>query len=270
MSHPIDRLVAHAVRSRGSGSPVILSHGLGGSQEHWEPVAQALEGSACVTTFTLAGSPGADPAIFSPVSHSSVLGFAHDLIELVSQAGLRGATFVGHSTSGMAGAVAAAADPGIFSRLVLIGASPRYLDDPETGYRGGFDRPTVDALLDAIESDFPAWAASFSPPMMGVPEGTDLAERFREQLLRYDREVAHWSFRAVLTSDVRHLVHHVAQPTLLLATGEDPVAPWPVTEWLARELPHAQVVRIQTPGHFPHVTAPDQVIAALASFLQAA
>ena len=43
--------------------------------------------------------------------------------------------FVGHSVSAMIGVLAAAAEPERFARLVLVGPSPRYIDDD--GYVGG-------------------------------------------------------------------------------------------------------------------------------------
>lgn len=265
----VDRARAHELRVRGAGPVVVISHGLGGSQEQWEPIAAELAASHTVATFTLAGSPGADPGLFSAVRHSSVFGYADDLIELVTEANLRGAAYVGHSTAGIAGALASAVDPGLFSRLVMIGSSPRYLDDDETGYRGGFDRPTVDGLLDAIEADFSAWAASFSYLMVGVPDRPDLVDAFREHLLRYDRVVAHAAFRAVLTSDVRRFVSRVALPTLLVSTSRDPVVPRSVTEWLAAALPDARTASVPTDGHLPQLTAPAALMAVIGPFLAA-
>ena len=39
------------------------------------------------------------------------------------------------------------------AELVLLGPSPRYVDEPSTGYRGGFTRADVDQLLDALECE---------------------------------------------------------------------------------------------------------------------
>ena len=44
--------------------------------------------------------------------------------------------FVGHSVSAMIGVLADAARPEPFDRLVMVGPSPRYIDDE--GYVGGF------------------------------------------------------------------------------------------------------------------------------------
>jgi signal transduction histidine kinase len=45
----------------------------------------------------------------------------------------------------MVGVLAAAAEPERFARLVLVGPSPRYIDD--AGYTGGFSREDVEGLL---------------------------------------------------------------------------------------------------------------------------
>ena len=46
--------------------------------------------------------------------------------------------FVGHSVSSMIGVLAAIEEPQRFARLILIGPSPRYIN--EADYVGGFER----------------------------------------------------------------------------------------------------------------------------------
>ena len=54
---------------------------------------------------------------------------------------LRDVVFVGHSVSSMIGALAAIAEPERFAKLVMVGPSPRYIDDG--GYRGGFSAEDI-------------------------------------------------------------------------------------------------------------------------------
>ena len=52
----------------------------------------------------------------------------------------------------MIGVLAAAREPARFRALVLVGPSPRYIDDE--GYVGGFSRADIDGLLDSLDSNY--------------------------------------------------------------------------------------------------------------------
>jgi sigma-B regulation protein RsbQ len=62
-------------------------------------------------------------------------GYTDDILRICQELQLEQVTFVGHSVSAMMGVLAAAREPELFSKLILIGPSPRYIDD--AGYRGG-------------------------------------------------------------------------------------------------------------------------------------
>ena len=70
--------------------------------------------------------------IFRPMIPSNIRrlnGYADDVVELGRELGLHGAVFVGHSVSAMIGVLASIKAPGMFSSLVLVGPSARYIDD---------------------------------------------------------------------------------------------------------------------------------------------
>lgn len=252
----MDLVDAHAMHARGVGGPTILfGHGLGGGQDQWTEVAGRLAPTHRVVTFSLAGSPGADPRLYHGDRHDSILGFADDLARLCAEAGLRGAVYVGHSMSGMAGALAAAADPGLFRAVVLIGASARYVDDPRDGYQGGFSQAAVDSLLEAIASDFALWSAGFAPAVMGEQDRPEYVTDFTRSLASYDPVMAYALFRAAFTSDFRAVMPRVPVPTLLLSTPADPAVPVAAAQWLANAIPQGRLELIDAVGHFPHVVA---------------
>ena len=63
--------------------------------------------------------------------------------------------FVGHSVSAMIGVLAAVAGPDRFAKLVLVGPSPRYIDDG--AYVGGL-RADIIELLESSESNYLGWS----------------------------------------------------------------------------------------------------------------
>ena len=65
----------------------------------------------------------------------------------------------------MIGVLAAAERPDLFERLVLVGPSPRYVDDDD--YRGGFSRGEIDELLETMDGNYLGWSRHIAPVIMG-------------------------------------------------------------------------------------------------------
>lgn len=265
----MQRSTAHAVTIHSHNGPtLLLGHGLGGRPSDWLPLVEAFAPSYRVITFAQAGSVAADPALFNPARHGALVAFADDLGMLCAELGIRGATFIGHSLGAMAGALAAAGDPGLFTRLVLLNGSARYEDDPATGYQGGFSAEQVTALLQEIALNFEAWAAGFGPLVMGqMARQSDVLE-FTRVLQQLNPAVAATCFRAAFRSDCRAVVGRITAPALVMQSHRDPAVPLEAAQWLARALPAGRLLPLACEGHFPHIVDPAALIAAVEAFLQ--
>ncbi len=258
---------AHAVTVHdGDGPVVVLGHGIGGGPYQWDGVVERLRGRARLVTFSLAGGPEAEGA-FAPTRHSSIVGFAEDLAMICGELGLRDAVYVGHSMSGMAGVLATVGDPDLFSRMVLLNASPRYDDDDD--YVGGFTADEVEQLLSDISSNYSMWAAGFGAHVMGNSDHPELAVEFVETLRALEPQVAAVTFRAAFTSDFREYVTRVPVPTRVLQSQADPAVPMVTAHWLADAIPQCELVELSATGHFPHVVDPGEVTAAMEDFVLA-
>ena len=77
----------------------------------------------------------------------------------------------------MIGVLAAIASPERFAQLVLVGPSPRYIDDGD--YIGGFAREDIDGLLDSLDSNYLGWSSAMAPVIMGNPDRPELGRRAR-------------------------------------------------------------------------------------------
>ena len=102
--------------------------------------------------------------------------------------GLKDAVFVGHSVSAMIGALATLKAPDMFSDLVMVGPSPRYIDDE--GYRGGFSREQIDELLEFLADNHLGWSAAMAPAIMGNPDRPELGGRLENSFCNTDPEIA--------------------------------------------------------------------------------
>ena len=73
----------------------------------------------------------------------------------------------------MIGILAAIKEPERFDRLVLIGPSPRYINDGD--YVGGFKREDIEGLLDFLDSNHLGWSSTMAPVIMGNPDARSSA-----------------------------------------------------------------------------------------------
>ena len=257
------RFAALNGRITGQGAAtVILSHGFGTDQSAWEPIRDWLAPRCRVISFDLAGCGAAGTETFDPRRHNSLFGFADDLLEILDELGIEDCIYLGHSVSGMIGAAAAAVRPEPFRQLVMLGASPRYLNDGD--YHGGFDQADLDCLYASIVADFQAWGSGFAPAMLGVPDRPAL-DVFCRSLFLMRPDIALSIARTILQSDMRAVAARLESPTLLLQTRHDVVVPMAVAQWLQRHIRGASLAVVEAEGHLPHLTAPDAVIGILAA-----
>jgi sigma-B regulation protein RsbQ len=174
--------------------------------------------------------------------------------------------FVGHSVSAMIGVLAAIAEPGRFDRLVLVGPSPRYVDDG--GYIGGFAERDIEDLLEALDSNYLGWSSAMAPVIMGNPERPELGAELTNSFCRTDPEIARQFAQITFLSDNRGDLAKVPVPCLVLQCSEDVIAPRSVGEFVARQIPDSEFVLLSATGHCPNLSAPEETVAAMKAFLR--
>ena len=251
----------HRVRLIGSGRDlVIFSHGLGTDQSAWAAVLDRLPETRSVLLFDLPGAGPLLPEGFDPDNYRSLAAFADDLLNLLDEIGVERARYVGHSVSGMIGVLAAIEEPARFEKLVLLNASPRYLDDQD--YAGGFSRGDLEGLLAAMGANYQAWVAGFAPVAIGdaIPQAV---EDFSSGLLAMRPDVTLRIARTIFESDVRALLPLVRVPTALIHSRNDVAVPEAVAHYLNDRISGSDLVWIDANGHLPHLSAPETVAAAL-------
>ena len=237
------------------GQPMLFAHGFGCDQNMWRHVWPAFADRYRVVLFDHVGAGGSDVAAFSRDRYASLQGYADDVLEICDELGLADVVFVGHSVSAMMGVLAAAAEPDRFSQLVLVGPSPRYLDD--RGYVGGFTRADIDELLDALDSNYLGWSSAIAAVIMGNGERPALAGELESSFCRTDPEIAAHFARATFLADNRDDLARVRTPSLVLQCARDAIAPEPVGRYVHDNLPGSVFVQMQATGHCPNLSAPD-------------
>ncbi|THJ02385.1 alpha/beta hydrolase [Nocardioides sp.] len=248
--------------------PIVFAHGFGCDQTMWCEVAPRFTDRYRTVLFDYIGSGGSDMASYDFERYASLDGYADDIVGLVEELDLRDVVLVGHSVSSMIGALAQVAAPDRITALVMVGPSPRYIDDD--GYVGGFTREDIDGLLEALASNYVGWSTAMAPAIVGNPDRPRLGQELTETFCRMDPDVARNFARATFLSDTRDVLPRVTAPTLVLQCSEDIIAPESVGRYVAAKMREAKLVLMQATGHCPNLSAPDETSAAIDAFLDPA
>jgi sigma-B regulation protein RsbQ len=254
-----------SLSGRRSGRPLLFAHGFGCDQHMWKDVAPAFEDEYRVVLFDHVGAGGSDLSAWNPSKYGTLEGYADDVLELCRELELHDVVFVGHSVSSVIGVLAAAKEPARFGKLVLIGPSPRYIDDED--YVGGFAREDIEGLLDSLDSNYLGWAQAFAPVIMGSDQPAELQDELTNSFCRTDPEIARHFARVTFLSDNRADLERVTTPTLVLQCAEDVIAPQAVGEYVHRQISGSELVLMEATGHCPNLSAPEETIAAIRDFL---
>ncbi len=259
-------LARHNVVVHGSeGRPMVFAHGFGCDQNMWRYVWPEFAADHQIVLFDHVGNGGSDTSAFDPARYATLEGYARDVLEICEELELRDVVFVGHSVSAMIGILAAAEAPHLFGALVLIGPSPRYINDED--YVGGFSQADIEGLLDSLESNYLGWSRTMAPVIMGNAERPGLSEELGNTFCQADPEIAAHFARVTFLSDNRTDLARVATPALVLQCSDDAIAPEPVGRFVDAHLPDSRLVMLDATGHCPNLSAPAETVAAIRDYL---
>jgi pimeloyl-ACP methyl ester carboxylesterase len=119
------------VRVVGSGERVVvLSHGFGTDQSAWSRVLPYLTRDHRVVLYDLVCAGSVNPEHFDFRRYDTLDSYVDDLLAILETLRIPRCAFVGHSVSAMIGILASIRRPELFAKLILIGASPRYIHTP--------------------------------------------------------------------------------------------------------------------------------------------
>jgi len=259
-------LKRNAVTVFGKGSKtLLLAHGFGCDQNMWQFITPAFESDYRLITFDYVGSGRSDRSAYSSKRYQSLSGYAQDLAEICEALELRDITYISHSVSGMIGALVATQWPQYFGQMLMIAASPRYMND--SGYVGGFERADIEGLLDMMDQNYQGWANYLAPIVMQNADSPEHTRLLEESFKNTDPVIAREFAAATFFSDNRSLLPQLNKPVLIMQCTDDVTVPKEVGRYLHQHLPNATLEEMTATGHYPQVSHPQETIGLIRRYL---
>jgi pimeloyl-ACP methyl ester carboxylesterase len=227
-----------AYRVVGSGPPLILVHGLGGSGRWWDGNLPRLSRHFTVYVVDLMGfgDSARQPFVLDQASAQ--------LAAWIEALGLPSVRLVGHSMGGLICADLAADRPELVERLILVDAAA-------LPFEWGLRRHILNGLR-AV----PTTSMRFLPMA--------IADTLRAGPLTMIR-----ALRAVIAADLRRKLGRIKAPTLVLWGELDPLIPTDTGRRLAAAIPRARFAVIRGAGHSPMFEQLDAFDESVLAFLLA-
>jgi len=247
-----------------SKNTLIFGNGFGTGKQVWDAVKTFFETEYKIILFDNVGGGNSDINAYNSAKYQSLEGYADDLIEICTELQLTNVFFIGHSAGAMIGILASLNAPGIFTKMVLIGASPRYLNDPN--YTGGFDQHALDEIYLQIKTNYVKWVSGFSKMTMRNEDRPYLSTQFAESLLSLRPDISLEVTKSIFQSDFRLVLKFIECQVLIVQSKNDIAVPQAVAEYLHSKIRGSKLVIINADGHFPHISAPGAVAAVLSDF----
>jgi pimeloyl-ACP methyl ester carboxylesterase len=241
----------HLFEGAGEGQrpPVVLIHGAGGSHLSWPSEVRRLPGYRVYAP----DLPGHGKS--GGRGMQSIPAYTQSVLDWLSNCGLHSAVFVGHSM-GSAIALSLALDhPEQVLGLGLVGAGARLRVQSEL-FDLTCNATTFQGAIDMI------LRLTFSPQTS--PQLIALVGR---RMTETRPSVLHGDFLACSSFDEMERICQIRQPTLVMCGNDDRMTPPRYAQFLATNIPGANLEAIPDAGHMVMLEQPRAVAAALGKFL---
>ena len=254
--------VTVSYREAGSGTPLVLLHGIGSNAGSWRDQLDGLADLRRVIAWDAPGYGGSTPLAAQWPAAADYAGRLHLLLE-----GLEFTTvdLIGHSLGALMAVSFARQWPARVSRLILADAAAGYGAAPTDP----LPAPVQTRLDDLAELGAAGMAERRAARLLSPAAPPDRVARVREAMAAIDpagyRQAAAMLAQGNLGADAAR----IEAPALVICGAEDVVTPPAGNRAIAEAMPNARYAEIADAGHASYVDQPDAFNALVRNFLAA-
>ena len=227
---------------------VVLVHGAGGSHLGWPAALRQLPDYAVYAV----DLPGHGRS--APPGCDNIIAYSDTLAAFVTTLKSDKVILIGHSMGGAIAQMMALRHAEKTAGLILIGTGARL--------------PVSDMILGQATTNFAATVDFVTKYAWARGTPDSLIEIGREQMNESSPQVLRGDYVACNTFDVRERLSQIHVPTLVIAGSVDMMTPYKFGQFLADNIPGAQLVVIEGGGHMMMLEQPGLVTTAVTRFLQ--
>ena len=246
---------------QGQGPDIILVHGWGMHGGIWGDLPAYLATRYRVTTLDLPGH-GRSRALPGPYDLAT-------LADVVASQVTAPATWIGWSLGGMVALSVAARHEAHVHKLVLVGATPRFVQ--ESGWPHAMQPEVLAQFALELGADFRVTLQRFLSLQVGVDAtGRALLRTLRSEMFRHGEPAASAlaaGLAILRDADLRPVLARITCPVQIIQGARDRLTPLAAAEYLAAHLPHARLARVEHAGHAPFLSHPETFRKLLLDFL---
>lgn len=254
------------VKVLGNGDKALLFiHGYGCDQNMWRFITPAFKENYKIVLIDLVGCGNSDEKAYNFTKYDTLKGYVDDVIEVCEELNLNKVTLIGHSISANIAILASIENKEMFEKLVMVCPSPRFINDDE--YNGGFNRSDIDELIGNVEANYLGWSKAIAPVIVGNLDQPELAEELEESFCNNNPEIATHFAKVTFLCDNRKDLKKVSTPTLVIQSKEDNLAAVEVGEYVHANIANSELTILDTNGHCPHLSNPNETIEVIKKFV---
>ena len=249
------------IESLGSGGNLVLLHGWGMHGGIWQDVPSRLASRYRVHVVDLPGlghSPSCEPYTLD------------HMVQILSAALPQPVHVCGWSLGGEVAMQWALAQPQQVQKLILVGATPKFVSEGNWNY--GMPEDVFSQFAHEVEQDYRGTLMRFlSLQAHGGETSREQIKQLRERFFERGKpapEVLQAGLRILLGTDLRDQICHLQQPTLLIHGARDTLVPAAAALWMQTQLQDAQLFMLDAAAHAPFLSHPTDFTKMILDFLE--